>query len=150
MTYSDEGLRQELAFFKAVDAQRAGAIFMVAWDETADSIEYNPTWKMANGIFSGAVYDPLVHQLLPLGSKLRCPGVGRRALLVGTDFGTVIVFNNGESFSVNMPELVMATALFTADSNTMADRIDLLLNKTADLNAAAVLLALEQIALKAE
>lgn len=56
--------------------------------ESAAEIEYNPKWKTENGYFTGAVDEPLNP-----GSFMKfTDDESRRGLMVGTRFGTVIVF----------------------------------------------------------
>lgn len=64
--------------------------FVNDFNNTTATVEFDPTWKNGTGYFDGAVKRAAV--AAGTCAKSVCTDTNRRILLVGTDSGTVVIF----------------------------------------------------------
>jgi len=67
-------------------------LFMKTWHLIEHVVEFDPTWHNGTGYMNGAV-----HFELPIGGMSKSVDeIGRKVILIGTRFGTVVVFQRAK------------------------------------------------------
>ena len=92
-----------------------GSIFQRIFREIQTEVPFDPSWANGTGYLDGAVYHPL-----PPGKMAKTiDNYDRRVILIGTRFGTVVVFDryrgqtDGGVYVSNRPRSVAIDALMT-------------------------------------
>lgn len=88
--------------------QAIAALFQERYEAISLEVPYNPEWGNGTGYFDGAVKDPAVAALLPVGAMGRCTDeYNRKMILIGTSAGTVVIFprysDDNQRLVYNMP-----------------------------------------------